>query len=146
VAGNPSGKLRIAEFGFAGELRDKLVAAILSGQKTATTGLAVEWELDGEPLPRRGEWFSVIDSNETPVALIEILDVRVVRLVDVDIAVARREGEGFESVREWRRAHEEFWHGYAPELRSRLHDSSWTLTDETPILIQHFRLARTLET
>jgi uncharacterized protein YhfF len=146
VTGNLGGELRTAEFGFPGELRDKLIAAILSGEKTATTSLVVEWELDRDPLPSRGESFSVVDSTDTPVALIEVLDVRVVRLVDVGIAVARREGEGFKSVHEWRVAHEEFWNGCAPELRRRLDDASWTLTDETPILIQHFRLVRALET
>jgi len=144
VTGNLSGKRRIAEFGFPGELRDKLVAAILSGEKTATTSLLTEWELDHEPLPGSGEWFSVVDSTETPVAVIEVRDVQVVRLVDVDIAVARQEGEGFESVHAWRLAHEEFWSGYLAELRSRLGDPSWTLTDDTRVLVQRFRLVRTL--
>jgi uncharacterized protein YhfF len=139
-----TGTHRIAEFGFPGELRDRLVSAILRGGKTATTGLLVEWELDREPLPRRGEWFSVVDSTETPVAVIEVRDVSVVRLVDVDVAVARDEGEGFESVRAWRLAHEEFWDGYARDLRSRLGDPAWALTDETPIVVQRFRLVRVL--
>src|SRR3954462_3463873 len=33
------GRLPVAEFGFPGELRDRLVPAILAGKKTATTGL-----------------------------------------------------------------------------------------------------------
>ena len=78
-------ELRIAEFGFPGELRDRLVAAILSGEKTATTGLLIEWELDGEPVPRPRERMAVVDSSEVPVAVIELEDVRVVRLADVDI-------------------------------------------------------------
>jgi hypothetical protein len=40
--------MRIVEFGLRGELRERLVAAVLSGAKTATTGLLVEWELDSE--------------------------------------------------------------------------------------------------
>jgi len=146
VTSDLTGKLRIAEFGFPGELRDKLVAAILSGEKTATTSLLIEWELDREPLPGSGEWFSVVDSTGTAVAVIEVRDVQVVRLVDVDIAVARQEGEGFQSVLAWRLAHEEFWNGYVAELRSRLGDAAWTPTDDTQILVQRFRFLRTLET
>lgn len=59
-------ELRVAEFGFPGELRDRLVAAVLTGEKTATTGLQVEWELDGGPVPRPGERLLVVDSSEVP--------------------------------------------------------------------------------
>ncbi len=46
--------LPTAEFAFPGRLRDRLVAAILDGSKTSTTGLAVEYELEDEPLPQVG--------------------------------------------------------------------------------------------
>jgi len=139
-------ELRIAEFGFPGELRDRLVAAILTGEKTATTGLLIEWELDSEPVPRAGERMLVVDSSQVPVAVIELEDVRVVRLADVDIATAKAEGEGFLSVEEWRLAHEAFWNGYADDLRSRLADPCWRLVDDTPVIVEDFRLLDRLTT
>ena len=129
-----------------GEQRDRLVAAILAGEKTATTGLLVEWELDCEPIPRAGERLLVVDSFEAPVAIIEVEDVRVLRLIDVDIAVAHDEGEGFHTVAERRRAHEAFWNSYADELRSRLDDPAWRLVDETPVVVERFRLINRLDT
>jgi uncharacterized protein YhfF len=141
----PRGPLPVVEFAFPGELRDRLVAAILAGEKTATTGLLVEWELDGEPIPRAGERFLVVDSSEAPVAIIEIEDVRVLRLADVDVAVAEDEGEGFTTVAEWRRDHEAFWNSYADELRIRLDDPAWRLVDETPVVVQRFRLIKRLD-
>lgn len=113
--------------------------------KTATTGLLVEWELDAEPLPATGEQFVVIDSADAPVALIEMDAVHVVALVDVDIAVAHDEGEGFATVADWRRDHEAFWNGYVDDLRARLDDPSWSVVDETPILVERFRLVRRLD-
>jgi uncharacterized protein YhfF len=139
-------ELRIAEFGFPGKLRDRLVAAILTGEKTATTGLLIEWELDSEPVPRAGERMLVVDSSQVPVAVIELEDVRVVRLADVDIATAEAEGEGFRSVEEWRLAHETFWDSYADDLRSRLADPSWRLVDDTPVVVEDFRLVDRLTT
>jgi len=139
-------ELRIAEFGFPGELRDRLVAAILTGEKTATTGLLVEWELDSEPLPRPGERMLVVDSSRVPVAVVELEDVRVVGLADVDMATAKAEGEGFVSVKEWRLAHEAFWNSYADDLRSRLADPSWRLVDDTPVVVERFRLVDRLAT
>jgi uncharacterized protein YhfF len=47
-------ELPVAEFGFPGPLRDALVAAILDGRKTATTGMLAAYELAGEPLPGTG--------------------------------------------------------------------------------------------
>ena len=40
-------ELPVAEFGFPGPLRDALVAAILRGEKTSTTGLLEEHRRDG---------------------------------------------------------------------------------------------------
>ena len=54
--------LPVAEFAFPGPLRDQLVAAILSGEKTTTTGLLVGYERDSEPLPRPGLRQAVLDS------------------------------------------------------------------------------------
>jgi uncharacterized protein YhfF len=139
-------ELRIIEFGFPGELRDRLVGAVLSGEKTATTGLLIEWELDNEPVPRSGERLLVIDSSQVPVAVIELNDVRVVRLAEVDIATARAEGEGFATVKEWRSDHEAFWNSYIDDLRSRLSDPSWRLVDDTPVVVERFRLVDRLAT
>jgi uncharacterized protein YhfF len=139
-------ELRTIEFGFPGELRDRLVGAVLAGGKTATTGLLVEWELDNEPVPRSGERLLVTNSCEMPVAVIELDEVSVVRLAEVDIATARAEGEGFASVKEWRLDHEAFWNSYIDDLRSRLGDPSWRLADDTPVVVEHFRLVGRLAT
>jgi uncharacterized protein YhfF len=39
----PAGDLPVAEFAFPGPLRDQLVAAILAGEKTTTTGLVADY-------------------------------------------------------------------------------------------------------
>lgn len=102
LAGMSSEELPVAEFAFPGPLRDQLVAAILAGRKTTTSGLAADYELQGEPLPRPGLRQVVVDSAGDPVAVIETTAVRVVRLADVDLAHALGEGEGYASVAEWR--------------------------------------------
>src|SRR5262245_507308 len=55
--------LPLAEFAFPGPLRDQLVAAILSGAKTSTSGLALEYEREKEPLPEVGQQSAVVDSE-----------------------------------------------------------------------------------
>ena len=43
-----SSRLSVGEFAFPGPLRDQLVAAILSGAKTTTSGLLIGYERDRE--------------------------------------------------------------------------------------------------
>lgn len=131
-----------AEFAFPGPLRDRLVAAILDGTKTATTALLADHEREGEPLPYAGERSVVVDSDHRPVAVIEVTDVRVVPLRDVDVAHARDEGEGHTTVDEWRAGHEEFWHG--AEVRRALGDPGFTVHDATPVVLERFRLVARL--
>jgi uncharacterized protein YhfF len=49
-----AGDLPVIEFAFPGPLRDQLVAAILTGEKTTTTGLLADYERENEPLPATG--------------------------------------------------------------------------------------------
>lgn len=136
-----SDDLPIAEFAFAAPLRDQLVAAILTGEKTATAGLLVQLEAEGEALPEVGSRAVVVDSDERPVAIIETTEVRIVRAGDVDLQFAIDEGEGFSSVAEWRAAHERFWTS-AP-MRELLGEDP-EITDDTPVVAERFRLVERL--
>jgi uncharacterized protein YhfF len=128
--------LPVAEFGFPGELRDRLVAAILRGEKTSTSTLLADYEADGDPLPEVGSRYAVVDSHGSLVAVIETTELRVIPLREVDLAFAREEGEGFESVAEWRAAHERFWASYLPGER---------VDDTTAVVAERFRLVEVLQ-
>lgn len=132
------GRLGVGEFAFPGPLRDQLVAAIIAGAKTTTTGLLADYELDAEPLPRPGDREVVIDSAGLPVALIEIVDVRVVKVGDIDLAHALGEGEGYTSVAGWRSGHEGYWH--SPEYRGYRGDPAFTVNDDTLAVALRFRV------
>ncbi|MFJ3490353.1 ASCH domain-containing protein [Leifsonia aquatica] len=134
VAGLP-----LAEFGFPGPLRDRLVAAILAGDKTATSSLLIEYERAGEPLPVVGTRQAVPDSAGAVVAEIVVTEVRVVPLAQVDVAHAIAEGEGDRTSAEWRATHEVFWHG--EEFRASLGDPEFTVDDATEVVLERFAVA-----
>src|SRR5262245_44693231 len=134
-------ELPLAEFAFPGPLRDQLVAAILSGAKTSTSGLVLDYQRENQPLPTVGQRLAVVDSADRRVAVIELTEVRVVRLADVDLQHAIDEGEGDESVEQWRAGHEEFWH--SSEVRAELGDPDFTVDDDTLVLAQRFQLVQT---
>lgn len=151
----PHAHLPRVEFGFPGPLRDRLVAAVLDGTKTATTSLLREYEYgdehaseaghgNAEPLPEAGVRGVVIDSAGEAVAVIETTSVRVVPLAEVDEAHARDEGEGHGSVARWRAAHEEFWHG--EDMRAALGEPGFTVGDDTEVVLERFRVVADLRT
>ncbi len=130
--------LPTVEFAFPGTLRDRLVAAVLDGTKTSTTGLLTDYERGNEPLPAVGDRFAVIDSAGRAVAVIEMTEVRLAPLGDVDLAHARDEGEGQETVALWRADHEAFWH--SDKMRAGLGDPSFTVDDTTTVVLERFRV------
>ena len=105
------------------ELRRQLVDAVLRGEKTATAGLLEERE---EPLRRPGDRLALLDFDDEPVGVVELTEVRVVPAGEIDVQFARDEGEGFESVEDWRIAHEEFF--------------GRPLPDDTKVVAVRFRL------
>lgn len=124
--------------GFPGPLRDKLVAAVLSGAKASTTGLLAAYEAEAEPLPEEGQRVALVDSSERPVAVLEVTGVRVLRIGDVDLEHAVAEGEGYASVAEWRASHESFWHG--AQSRELLGDPGFTADDDTLVVTERCRV------
>lgn len=125
--------LPVMEFAFPGPLRDQLVALVLSGAKTTTTALLVA----DEPVPEAGERLAVVDSGGRRVAVIELTDVRVVRLAEVDLRHAVDEGEGDETVAQWRANHEKFWH--SAEVRAEM-GADFRVHDDTLVVAKRFRL------
>ncbi|MGW5748922.1 ASCH domain-containing protein [Amycolatopsis sp. NPDC003861] len=128
--------MKHAEFAFPGPLRDKLVAAILRGEKTSTTGLVAEYEKYGEELPLVGERELMIDSAGNGVAVLETTEVRVLPLSEVDLQHALDEGEGFTSVAEWRADHTDYWQ--SAEMRAVMEDPEFTVDDMTLVVATRF--------
>lgn len=105
---------------------------MLRGDKTATAGLASDHAPGTDPLPQAGDRWLLVDFDDQPVAIVETTEVRVVPATQVDLQFARDEGEGFDTVADWRAAHERFW-------------SDQTITDETLIVAERFKLIERLE-
>jgi uncharacterized protein (TIGR03083 family) len=126
-----------AEFAFPGPLRDRLVAAILAGEKTATTALLREYQQEGEALPRPGDRSVLVDSADRPCAVLQTTEVRVLSLAEMDLAHAVDEGEGFTDVAGWRHAHTQFWRS-APMLAAL--GDVFTIDDQTMVVAERFHV------
>jgi uncharacterized protein YhfF len=130
-------------FGYDGDggLGDRLLDAVLRGEKTATSSLAVEY-LSGDPLPRVGERLSLVDSQGVVRGTVETTKVTITPLHLVGDDVAHDEGEGFADAAAWRRAHVRFWDEVADLVRAEAGDPSWELRESEPVVVQWFRLVQ----
>jgi len=99
---------------------------VLRGAKTATAGLPEPDEDFGRP----GDRCLLLGFDDEPVGIVELTEVRVVPAGEIDLQFARDEGEGFESVDDWREAHERFF--------------GRPLPDDTQIVAVRFRLVQRL--
>ncbi|WP_370616916.1 putative protein N(5)-glutamine methyltransferase [Mumia sp. Pv 4-285] len=139
--GLPVAELPPLEFAFAGPLRDRLVGLVLDGSKTTTTSLVAELFVGGEDsegMPAVGERWRVVDSAGDTACVVETVGLRVARLADVDLQHAVDEGEGDETVAQWRVSHAGFWEG--AEMRAFLGDPSFRVDDETLVVLERLRL------
>ncbi|WP_241973003.1 hypothetical protein [Cryobacterium sp. TMT2-14] len=75
------GEFQIAEFGFPGPLRERLIAAILACTKTSTSSTLVEYSIEDEQLPIIGNKQTVVDSHDAAVAIIQTVAVEIVDLL-----------------------------------------------------------------
>jgi uncharacterized protein YhfF len=132
-------------FAFPGPLREELTALALAGTKTTTAGLFVEFEVEGAKVPTPGTREVLVDSTDRPVAVVETIDARVVRLADVDDRHAIDEGEGYANAAEFRVAHERFWNGYIDDLRAGLGNPDFALDDDTLVVLERFRIVERLD-
>ena len=96
-------------FGDNPDLADGLLAAVLSGEKTATSSALWEYEDSGEAIPQVGELSILLDGAGHPRALIRTTSVEIVAFDDVDAEFARAEGEDDRSLESWRAEHEKYF-------------------------------------
>ncbi len=128
-------------FGYPGDggFGNRLLDAVLRGEKTATSSLAIEY-LSGEPLPRAGQLLVLQDHAGSVRGVVELTRVTIIPMHLVGDDIARDEGEGFADAADWRRAHVSFWTEVSHLIRIEAADPGWTLRDSEPVVVQWFRL------
>ncbi len=99
-----SGELVFEDSGFTGKTQLSLV---LSGAKTATFTPFDSFEINRESIPVSGEVYVVLDSEEEPVAILEVTNVTVIPFNEIPWDLAARDGEN-ENLSDWQDKMREF--------------------------------------
>lgn len=104
------------------------------GPKRATTGLASEYEDEGESLPAEGDYSVVLDGKGDPLCIIHTTHVEMRSFGEVDAEFAWTEGEGDRTLEWWRQAHIWFFDRLGIELN-----------EQTMMVLERFDLVWPLE-
>ena len=99
-------------FGVDADLLARLVA---DGEKTATASAYPLYAVDGEPLPKTGEYSVILDSRDNAVCVIQTTKVSVIPFDQVGEDHAGKEGEGDKSLAYWRQVHEDVFRRWMTE-------------------------------
>lgn len=88
-----------------GEKVDWLAELVVGRKKTATCSSYQLYQIEKEPIPKEDEYSIVLDSKNSPVAIIKIESVEIYPLNEVPEAFALAEG----NYMEWWKAHVNFF-------------------------------------
>lgn len=120
-------------FGDNPELANELGALIANGTKTATCSAVWEWEAEGTPIAEAGPITIVLDGSNTPLCIIETIEVTIRPYNEVDSQFAYEEGEGNRSLEYWREAHWSYFSRVLPKIGKEP-------TLDMPLVCERFRV------
>lgn len=120
-------------FGDSPEMADDLLAYVVSGEKTATSGMVLDFEHDGDPVPKKGDKSIILNGKKEPKCVIEYINVQQKKFKEVDEVFALKEAEGFKSLQDWRDLHWDFF-------TRRCKDLGVPLTEEIMLVCMEFKL------
>jgi uncharacterized protein YhfF len=124
-------------FGEPGEFRELMVALVLNGDKTGSSNLRVAYELAGDALPVVGTEYALVDSANTRVGVVEVLEVREHTVADATPELTQHDSPSLEN---WHTVHRNYWRTLVPAIRKHLGNPEWELTDTEPVISKVFRV------
>ena len=76
--------------------------------KTATCSAYDLYQVEGEPIPKEGDYSVILDSNSEAVCIVRTVKVYITEFHQVSEEHAYKEGEGDRSLEYWRKVHIDF--------------------------------------
>jgi uncharacterized protein YhfF len=124
VEANPAGNFAIT---------DELIALYLKGKKYAGSSLVEDFVTAGDPLPKVGNYWIVLGSDQSPKLILKTIKVEINKFGKLPERIAIAEGEGDLSLNYWHQVHTEL---YSPYLEK------WNVKDinEAHVITEFFEI------
>ena len=116
-----------------GEAPEKLAELVLRGIKTATCSAYDLYQINNEPIPKKGDYSIILNSKEEAVCIVRTLKAYVTEFCRVSEEHAFKEGEGDQSLEYWRKVHENF-------LTNELASVHRIFDEHTKVVCEEFEL------
>ena len=128
------------ELGYEGDggHGERLIAQILSGEKTVSISLAREWDLEGGP-PRVGQRLPIMDQHGRRRGEVDVVRVASLPFGAISEDVVQAESAGAKSLEQWRASQRRVYDEVRDETALLLDEPGWRLTDEEAMVILWFR-------
>ncbi len=114
------------------KLANELLRLVLTGQKRATSSSLWSYELEGERIPKVGDFSIVTDWDGIPWCVIQTTAVTVLPFSKITYPICKREGED-DSLESWRNGHIRFFKNEGKEL-------GYVFTADMPVVFEDFEV------
>lgn len=118
-------------FGHYEELAEELLELVLCGQKRATCSSLLDYQIKGDPVPKRGDLCVITHWDGTPAAVVETTEIAILPFKEVTWDMCKREGED-ENLQSWQEGHVRF---FTAEGASTGYAFSWDM----PVIFEDFK-------
>lgn len=132
-------KKPFVEAAFAGgrHCTDKLISLYFQGKKTAGSSMVKDFITMGDPLPKVGNYWILLDSRGRPRCLVKTIKTEINIFGKIPRAVARAEGEGDLSVAHWKKVHRKAYLPFAAQWGIDDFEKAEVITEHFEILHKH---------
>lgn len=111
---------------------NELLRLVLDGTKKATSSSLWGYEIEGDKIPQRGDYYIVTDWDGNPGCVIETTRVRILPFKDITFDICRLEGED-DSLESWQKGHISFFEAEGKEL-------GYTFSEDMPVIFEEFEV------
>lgn len=101
---------------------DELAGLVIVGNKKATSSLYDLYKISECELPQEGEYHIILDSQDSPVAIIRITSVSIIPFNQMEPELTKLEGEGTHAY--WISSHERFFSSQVVDLNTEFNHES----------------------
>lgn len=121
---NPDESFQVWFFGNNSEMARELAELVISGKKKATASLVAVNEIKPEVAPIDGGYSVVTDFEGNPHCVIQTTEIRHLPFTEVDAQFAFDEGEGDQTLEDWRDCHWRYFTKEAVENNLEFNEKS----------------------
>jgi uncharacterized protein YhfF/catechol 2,3-dioxygenase-like lactoylglutathione lyase family enzyme len=108
---------------------------VLKGVKQASCGLKIMYDLKKEFFPEINQLTIITNWDHQPICVVKTIDLSFRKFKDIDSKWAESEGEGDQSLKQWKETHRDYF-------QKQLDDLGLVFTEEVELICERFEVVK----